>query len=262
MRDRWRWGCRWTRCSEVYDAAIARSASDEAIQGRARTLDCFASLAMTVRLIPRSAFCVCGDDHVFPNSIFKHPGFPGESDRHPFLGPSRPRSPRRLDPRHEGKHHLRLPQRDFARAASAASPPENQARQEGLVPRHSGACGARAMMRNCASENPYSRSWLWIPGLRLTAHPGMTAGVERVAITSLADPDSIFKQRHHILSRHPEVRALARLEGRRPACGRFILRGSPSGANAPQGSHLRMTGMIPHSRGANRARGMPDALPL
>ncbi len=26
--------------------------------------------------------------------------------------------------------------------------------------------------------------------------------------------------------RHPEVRALARLEGRRPACGRFILRGS------------------------------------
>ena len=65
------------------------------------------------------------------------------------------------------------------------------------------------MMRNCASENPYSRSWLWIPGLRLTAHPGMTAGVERVAITSLADPDSIFKQRHHILSRHPEVRSAA-----------------------------------------------------
>ena len=42
--------------------------------------------------------------------------------------------------------------------------------------------------------------------------------------------------------RHPEVRALARLEGRRPACGQFILRGSPSGASAPQGSHLRMTG--------------------
>ncbi len=38
-----------------------------------------------------------------------------------------------------------------------------------------------------------------------------------------------------------EVRALARLEGRRPACSRFILRGSPSGASAPQGSHLRMT---------------------
>src|SRR5258707_11527539 len=38
-------------------------------------------------------------------------------------------------------------------------------------------------MRNCASEaceararNPYSRSWLWIPGLRLAAHPGMTIG--------------------------------------------------------------------------------------
>src|SRR5262249_44173519 len=42
--------------------------------------------------------------------------------------------------------------------------------------RHSGARVARAMMRNCASENPYSRWWLWIPGLRLAAHPGMTAG--------------------------------------------------------------------------------------
>src|SRR5882672_10330259 len=32
---------------------------------------------------------------------------------------------------------------------------------------HSGAREARA-------RNPYSRWWLWIPGLRLTAHPGMT----------------------------------------------------------------------------------------
>jgi len=43
------------------------------------------------------------------------------------------------------------------------------------------------------------------------------------------------------VSRHPEVRALASLEGRRPVCGRFILRGPPSGASAPQGSRLRMT---------------------
>src|SRR6266496_5746089 len=42
--------------------------------------------------------------------------------------------------------------------------------------------------------------------------------------------------------RHPEVRALARLEGRRPACGRFILRGSLR-------SHLRMTDTTPRSRG-------------
>ncbi len=41
--------------------------------------------------------------------------------------------------------------------------------------------------------------------------------------------------------RHPEVRAFARLEGRRPLPGPFILRGWPSGASAPQGSHLRMT---------------------
>jgi hypothetical protein len=27
------------------------------------------------------------------------------------------------------------------------------------------------------TRNPYSRSWLWIPGLRLTAHPGMTEQV-------------------------------------------------------------------------------------
>src|SRR5437899_13092333 len=74
--------------------------------------------------------------------------------------------------------------------------------------------------------------------------------------------------------RRPEVRALARLEGRRPACGRFILRGSPSGASAPQGSHLRMTGRyafaIPRrdtpgvfnfvrAREDQRAQGMPDA---
>jgi hypothetical protein len=26
-------------------------------------------------------------------------------------------------------------------------------------------------MCNCTSENPYSRSWLWIPGLRQVAHP-------------------------------------------------------------------------------------------
>src|SRR5204863_24952 len=41
-------------------------------------------------------------------------------------------------------------------------------------PRHSGAREARAMMCNCTSENPYPRSWLWIPGLRQEAHPGMT----------------------------------------------------------------------------------------
>ena len=41
-------------------------------------------------------------------------------------------------------------------------------------------------------------------------------------------------------TRHPEVAASsAALEGRRP--GSFILRGSPSGAFAPQASHLRMT---------------------
>src|SRR4029078_1815471 len=28
-------------------------------------------------------------------------------------------------------------------------------------------------MCNCTSENPYSLSWLWIPGLRLTAPPQM-----------------------------------------------------------------------------------------
>src|SRR5882757_3123135 len=33
--------------------------------------------------------------------------------------------------------------------------------------RHSGARAAR-------TRNPYSRSWLWIPGLRPVAHPGMT----------------------------------------------------------------------------------------
>ena len=34
-------------------------------------------------------------------------------------------------------------------------------------------------------------------------------------------------QRAHTEIRHPEVRAPARLEGRRPVCGRFILRGLP-----------------------------------
>src|SRR5437879_9611507 len=29
-------------------------------------------------------------------------------------------------------------------------------------------------MCNCTSENPHSRSWFWIPGLRQEAHPGMT----------------------------------------------------------------------------------------
>ena len=29
------------------------------------------------------------------------------------------------------------------------------------------------MMCNCTSENPYARSWLWIPGLRQAAHPQM-----------------------------------------------------------------------------------------
>src|SRR3954469_18505191 len=65
---------------------------------------------------------------------------------------------------------------------------------------------------------------------------------------------------------HPEVRALARLEGRRPDCGRFILRGSLR-------SHLMMTGKHSRSRGMfcpsfagifvapkiQRAQGMPDA---
>src|ERR1700676_1257096 len=36
------------------------------------------------------------------------------------------------------------------------------------------ACAARALMCNCTSENPYSRSWLWIPGPRQAARPGMT----------------------------------------------------------------------------------------
>jgi diguanylate cyclase len=34
-----------------------------------------------------------------------------------------------------------------------------------------GAPWARAMMRNCASGNPYSRRWLWIPGSRLRRAP-------------------------------------------------------------------------------------------
>src|SRR5258708_2161853 len=38
--------------------------------------------------------------------------------------------------------------------------------------RHSGACEARA-------RNPYSRSGLWIPGLRQVAHPGMTVVMSR-----------------------------------------------------------------------------------
>src|ERR1700737_3601853 len=50
--------------------------------------------------------------------------------------------------------------------------------------RHSGARAARATMCNCTSENPYSRSWLWIPGLRQVAHPGMTGEIA-VAMTAL-----------------------------------------------------------------------------
>jgi hypothetical protein len=38
--------------------------------------------------------------------------------------------------------------------------------------RHSGMRRkAQATMRNCASENPYSRSWLWIPGSMLRIAP-------------------------------------------------------------------------------------------
>src|SRR5437870_5977978 len=36
------------------------------------------------------------------------------------------------------------------------------------------AAWRRPQMRNCASGNPYSRSWLWIPGSRLLSRPGMT----------------------------------------------------------------------------------------
>jgi hypothetical protein len=32
-------------------------------------------------------------------------------------------------------------------------------------------------MRNCASGNPYARSWLWIPGSRY-ARPGMTKRIK------------------------------------------------------------------------------------
>jgi hypothetical protein len=43
------------------------------------------------------------------------------------------------------------------------------ARHEG---RHSGTrLLARAMGRNCAPENPYSRWWLWIPGSSLRDAP-------------------------------------------------------------------------------------------
>ena len=44
--------------------------------------------------------------------------------------------------------------------------------------------------------------------------------------------------------RHPEVLAQRASKGDGPAraTGPFILRGLPSGAIAPQGSHLRMTG--------------------
>src|SRR5882762_5854006 len=45
---------------------------------------------------------------------------------------------------------------------------------QNLATRHSGARAARATMCNCRSENPYARWWLWIPGLRQVAHPGMT----------------------------------------------------------------------------------------
>src|ERR1700680_3844544 len=49
--------------------------------------------------------------------------------------------------------------------------------------RHSGARAARA-------RNPYSRSWLWIPGLRQEAHPGMTRlGVRLHAPSSAAPAD-------------------------------------------------------------------------
>src|SRR5436309_10423832 len=65
----------------------------------------------------------------------------------------------------------------------------------------------------------------------------------RTPLTSSAkaeDPDAgasrFYHRRLWISTRHPEVRALARLEGRRPGCGRFILRGSLR-------SRLRMTGI-------------------
>ena len=55
-------------------------------------------------------------------------------------------------------HHLGAPCRGNAEVCLGPSP------------RHS---GARLLAR---ARNPYSRSWLWIPGLRL-AHPGMTTGL-------------------------------------------------------------------------------------
>jgi hypothetical protein len=76
-----------------------------------------------------------------------------------------------------------------------------------------------------------------------------------------------YHRRLWISIRHPEVRALARLEGRRPGCGRFILRGSLR-------SRLRMTGiqfrisrriapevcrLFSRPLENQRAQGMPDA---
>src|SRR5437868_15021048 len=67
---------------------------------------------------------------------------------------------------------------------------------------HSGARGARALMCNCTSENPYSRWWLWIPGLRLAAHPGMTGlkllrdpGQHREQRRTVAGPEQLVQPR-------------------------------------------------------------------
>src|SRR5436190_7270718 len=46
----------------------------------------------------------------------------------------------------------------------------SRASMETFSSRHSGARGARA-------RNPYSRWWLWVPGLRQEAHPGTTASL-------------------------------------------------------------------------------------
>src|SRR5207237_9354597 len=53
------------------------------------------------------------------------------------------------------------------RKHQAAAGGDGRTDRREVVTRHSGARVARA-------RNPYSRSWLWIPGLRQVAHPGMT----------------------------------------------------------------------------------------
>src|SRR3977135_3811912 len=60
------------------------------------------------------------------------------------------------------------------------------------------------MMCNCTSENPYSRSWLWIPGLRQAAHPGMkispVPSLDRRhrELCQFNAVDTAHIQRHHV----------------------------------------------------------------